>query len=100
MSLAFAWILTCLVLVKGVKGRNFVGNFKNKKLNLVMGKISMFTATIPYVIIVLMFIRGVTLPGASLGLDFYLFKPDMSAIYDKDTWRRGFKFIRNFKSLV
>lgn len=49
----------------------------------------MFTATIPYAIIVLMFIRGVTLDGAGIGLDFYLFKPQMSAIYDKDTWRRG-----------
>lgn len=74
MALAFAWILTCLVLLKGVK---------------VMGKISMFTATIPYAIIVLMFIRGVTLPGAQLGLDYYIFKPNMAAIYDKDTWRRG-----------
>jgi SNF family Na+-dependent transporter len=49
----------------------------------------MFTATVPYLIIVLMFIRGVTLPGAQLGLDYYIFKPNMAAIYDANTWRKG-----------
>uniref|UniRef100_A0A915D528 Uncharacterized protein n=1 Tax=Ditylenchus dipsaci TaxID=166011 RepID=A0A915D528_9BILA len=72
IALAVAWILTGLVLVKGVK---------------MIGKISGFTATVPYVIIVILFIRGVTLDGARIGMDFYLLKPDMSVIWDADTWR-------------
>lgn len=72
IALAAAWIMTALVLVKGVK---------------MIGKISGFTATVPYFIIVLLFARGVTLDGASIGLDFYLLKPDMSVIFDADTWR-------------
>ncbi|CAK5079810.1 unnamed protein product [Meloidogyne enterolobii] len=52
-----------------------------------MGKISYFTATIPYVIIVILFIRGITLDGASIGLDYYIFHPDFSVILDPVTWR-------------
>uniref|UniRef100_A0A914NDK7 Transporter n=1 Tax=Meloidogyne incognita TaxID=6306 RepID=A0A914NDK7_MELIC len=72
LALAIAWTLTGLVLVKGVK---------------MMGKISYFTATIPYVIIVILFIRGITLDGASIGLDYYIFHPDFSVILDPVTWR-------------
>ncbi|KAL7076769.1 hypothetical protein ACQ4LE_003942, partial [Meloidogyne hapla] len=72
LALAIAWLLTGLVLVKGVK---------------MMGKISYFTATIPYVIIVILFIRGITLDGASIGLDYYIFHPDFSVILDPVTWR-------------
>ncbi|KAI6232608.1 Snf-9 [Aphelenchoides fujianensis] len=72
MTLALAWILTALVLCKGVK---------------VMGKLSVFTATIPYVIIVLLFVRGVTLDGAMIGLKFYLLEPDMSKLMQPETWK-------------
>lgn len=65
--LAVAWILTALVLLKGVK---------------MMGKIAPYSATIPYIIIVLLFIRGITLDGAKIGLDYYLLKPNISVIYN------------------
>lgn len=68
-ALAIAWIMTGLVLVKGVK---------------MIGKISGFTATVPYVIIVLLFVRGITLDGAEIGMNFYLLKPDMSVIFEPE----------------
>ncbi|KAF7639037.1 hypothetical protein Mgra_00001564 [Meloidogyne graminicola] len=72
LALAIAWILTASVLVKGVK---------------IMGKISYFTATIPYIIIIILFIRGITLDGSSIGLDYYIFNPDFSVILNPLTWR-------------
>lgn len=43
LALFIVWTFTALVLAKGVK---------------IIGKVSWFTATIPYLIIVVLFIRG------------------------------------------
>lgn len=40
-----------------------------------------FTATFPYVVLVILLIRGVTLEGAMKGIEFYI-KPDASKILD------------------
>uniref|UniRef100_A0A915LHP4 Uncharacterized protein n=1 Tax=Meloidogyne javanica TaxID=6303 RepID=A0A915LHP4_MELJA len=72
ISLGLAWLFTTLVLVKGVE---------------VMGKIAWFTGTTPYIIIVILFIRGITLDGAKVGLDYYLLKPNLSVIWLAETWR-------------
>ncbi|VDO71703.1 unnamed protein product [Onchocerca flexuosa] len=43
------------------------------------------TATAPYVILSVLFIRGITLPGASIGIYYYLM-PNFTMLLDIDVW--------------
>ncbi|VDK55808.1 unnamed protein product [Anisakis simplex] len=72
VSLALVWIITALCLSKGVK---------------YIGRISFFTATCPYIIIAILFVRGVTLDGAKQGIDYYLLNPDFSYLGRISTWK-------------
>jgi neurotransmitter:Na+ symporter, NSS family len=69
-GLAVVWFLIYLSLFKGIE---------------TLGKIVYFTVIIPWLIIVIMVIRGLTLPGAIEGLKFYL-TPDFSALRDPKVW--------------
>lgn len=42
-----------------------------------------FTATFPFVMLIVLLIRGVTLPGASQGIKFYLY-PDLARLKDPE----------------
>ena len=44
-----------------------------------------FTALFPYVVLLILLVRGVTLPGASEGIRFYMV-PDLSRLSDIDVW--------------
>jgi NSS family neurotransmitter:Na+ symporter len=70
IGLAVVWIAIYLCLFKGVK---------------TVGKVVMWTVTIPWAILVIMVIRGLTLPGAVEGLKFYL-TPDFSALLKPHVW--------------
>lgn len=40
-----------------------------------------FTATFPYLMLIVLLIRGLTLPGAGIGIKFYLY-PDLGRLAD------------------
>ncbi|XP_032223156.1 sodium- and chloride-dependent GABA transporter 1 isoform X2 [Nematostella vectensis] len=69
--LVFAWILTYLCVVKGIKSS---------------GKVVYFTATFPYIILIILFFRGVTLEGAGNGIKT-LFTPDWGLLLDANIWK-------------
>ena len=57
LSLLACWLLIFLSLSKGVKS---------------LGKVSYITAIFPYIMIIALIIRGVTLKGAMKGIEFYI----------------------------
>uniref|UniRef100_A0A3P9NUA3 Transporter n=1 Tax=Poecilia reticulata TaxID=8081 RepID=A0A3P9NUA3_POERE len=44
-----------------------------------------FTATFPYLMLVVLLVRGLTLPGAGIGIQFYLY-PDLGRLADPQVW--------------
>lgn len=71
LSLLVAWVIVVLSLLKGIK---------------TSGRVVYFTATFPYVILLILFIRGVTLEGASDGIYFYLV-PDFDKLMQIKVWQ-------------
>ncbi len=74
ISLGVIWILMYLCIFKGVK---FVS------------KVVLWTVPLPWIMLLVLTIRGLTLPGASGGLNFYL-DPDFSELTKPETWRWAF----------
>ncbi|KAM4740548.1 sodium- and chloride-dependent GABA transporter 2-like isoform 2-T2 [Anableps anableps] len=70
LCLLLAWIICYFCVWKGVRST---------------GKVVYFTATFPYVMLVVLLARGLSLPGAMDGLAFYLY-PDPTRLVDPQVW--------------
>ncbi|XP_048776373.2 sodium-dependent proline transporter-like isoform X1 [Ostrea edulis] len=68
--LLFAWLVIFFSLKKGVKSS---------------GKVIYFTATFPYIVLIILLVRGVTLEGYQKGLEFYLI-PKFDKLTDPRVW--------------
>ncbi|XP_026169208.1 sodium- and chloride-dependent betaine transporter-like [Mastacembelus armatus] len=70
LCLLVCWMLCYFSIWKGVRSS---------------GKVAYFTATFPYVLLLILLIRGLTLPGASEGIYFYLY-PDLKRLANLEVW--------------
>ncbi|XP_043116334.1 sodium- and chloride-dependent transporter XTRP3-like [Puntigrus tetrazona] len=70
LCLLLAWIIVYLFIVRGVKST---------------GVVVYFTATFPYVVLIIYLIRGVTLHGAWNGIK-YMFTPKLEQLANPQTW--------------
>ncbi|GFR91172.1 sodium- and chloride-dependent taurine transporter-like [Elysia marginata] len=70
LCLLLAWIVVYFCICKGIKSS---------------GKVMYVTATSPYIFMFILLIRGVTLEGSSLGLEYYL-NPKWERLADAQVW--------------
>uniref|UniRef100_A0A8C6ZBH1 Transporter n=1 Tax=Nothoprocta perdicaria TaxID=30464 RepID=A0A8C6ZBH1_NOTPE len=70
LCLLLSWTIVYLCILKGVKSS---------------GKVVYFTATFPYLILVMLLVRGVTLEGAWKGIKFYL-TPQFDHLLSSKVW--------------
>ncbi|ODM93586.1 Sodium-dependent nutrient amino acid transporter 1 [Orchesella cincta] len=70
LCLVAVWLLVFFTLVKGVKSS---------------GKVAYFTAIFPYVVLIILLVRGLTLKGAWEGIKYFI-TPEWSALYKPKVW--------------
>ncbi|EDV23247.1 uncharacterized protein TRIADDRAFT_27813 [Trichoplax adhaerens] len=73
LLLLLSWIIIYFCSFKGVQWT---------------GKVVYFTATFPYLVLIILFIRGLTLEGAGDGLYFYL-SPKFELLRSIDVWKKA-----------
>uniref|UniRef100_A0A672IEX0 Transporter n=1 Tax=Salarias fasciatus TaxID=181472 RepID=A0A672IEX0_SALFA len=73
LCLLLSSIIVSAALIKGIKSS---------------GKVVYFTATFPYVVILILLIRGVTLEGAQVGIDYYIgTQSNLTKLREAEPWK-------------
>ena len=75
--LAIIWIVLFIIMYKGAG---------------VIGRVAVWTVIIPWILLLALLVRGLTLPGAVDGLNYYL-NPDWSALLTGKIWFAAFSQI-------
>ena len=75
--LALTWVVLFFIMFKGAR---------------VIGKVAVWTVTIPWALLLVLLVRGLTLPGAIDGLNYYL-SPDLAALGNVEVWFAAFSQI-------
>lgn len=73
LCLLASWVVVFLCLMKGVKST---------------GKVVYFTATFPYLVLIILLVKGVTLPGAVEGIKYFII-PQWDRLLEVDIWRKA-----------
>ena len=74
IGMALTWLTIYLILRKGVRN---------------VGNVVMVTVPLPVILLVILLVRGLTLPGAMNGIRYYL-TPDFSKLTDIRIWLRAY----------
>lgn len=77
LAMTAAWVMTLGAVHSGIKSS---------------GKVVWLTVPLPFLLVVLLMIRGLTLEGAGAGIEYYL-KPDMSRFFEARVWTAAFSQI-------
>ncbi|XP_013416294.1 sodium- and chloride-dependent neutral and basic amino acid transporter B(0+)-like, partial [Lingula anatina] len=72
VSLLGAWVIVALSLIKGIKSS---------------GKVVYFTALFPYVVLVILFVRGLLLDGHREGIEFYIMQANLTKLTEAAVWK-------------
>uniref|UniRef100_UPI00398F2CA2 sodium- and chloride-dependent neutral and basic amino acid transporter B(0+)-like n=1 Tax=Pristiophorus japonicus TaxID=55135 RepID=UPI00398F2CA2 len=73
LCLLLAWLIVGAALSKGIKSS---------------GKVVYFTATFPYVVLIILLIRGVTLDGAYKGIEYYIgSQSNFTKLREAEVWK-------------
>ncbi|XP_034958426.1 sodium- and chloride-dependent neutral and basic amino acid transporter B(0+) [Zootoca vivipara] len=73
LCLLLSWLIVAVALFKGIKSS---------------GKIVYFTAIFPYVVLVILLVRGATLDGALEGIEFYIGKQsNFTKLTEAEVWK-------------
>uniref|UniRef100_A0A0K8VNF8 Transporter n=1 Tax=Bactrocera latifrons TaxID=174628 RepID=A0A0K8VNF8_BACLA len=73
LTLLLSWIVTYLILIKGMRS---------------LGKVAYFLAIFPYVILITLLIRAVTLEGSVDGIIYFL-KPEWNKLLNMKVWKEA-----------
>uniref|UniRef100_A0A3Q3AYS7 Sodium- and chloride-dependent GABA transporter 3-like n=1 Tax=Kryptolebias marmoratus TaxID=37003 RepID=A0A3Q3AYS7_KRYMA len=84
LCLLVSWLICFFSIWKGIRSS---------------GKVAYFTATFPYVMLLILLIRGITLPGAWDGIYYYLY-PDINRLANLEVWMEASSQIFFSYSLV